>query len=470
MMKKIILLSLLLMACGLTAISQDVTGDWNGLLSVQGLKLRLVFHVVKTDNTYSATMDSPDQGAKDIPMTAVSFDGKTLVVEHSIAKIVFTGILTDDGKLTGEFAQAGMKFPMELTREALAKPEALRRPQEPKPPYPYAEENIKFKNEKAGITLAGTLTKPNGKGPFMAVVLVTGSGPQNRDEELLGHKPFKVLADYLTRNGVAILRFDDRGCFESGGNFKSATSFDFATDAEAALDYLRTRSDINPVKIGIIGHSEGGIIAPMVATNTNKVAFIVLMAGPGISGSEILLRQQELIGNANGVDPEQVKITKEVNTVVFDMVDKITNMDTLRVKIRDYLIEVSGKTPGMDIPAGQSLTDVIDAQTEQILNPWMLNFLRYNPAPTLTKVKCPVLAIIGSKDLQVPADVNLKAIEQALIKGKNKHFVVKELTGMNHLFQDCQTGSPNEYAVIEQTISPSVLDLIATWIKKYNNN
>ncbi|MBP1677198.1 MAG: hypothetical protein H6Q20_1757 [Bacteroidetes bacterium] len=466
MMKKIIFLSLLLVACTLTAISQEVTGHWNGLLSVQGLKLRLVFHVVKTDNTYSATMDSPDQGAKDIPMTAVRFDGKTLVVEHSAAKIVFTGALTDDGKLTGEFVQAGMRFPMELTREALAKPEALRRPQEPKPPYPYAEENIKFKNEKAGITLAGTLTKPNGKGPFTAVVLVTGSGPQNRDEELLGHKPFKVLADYLTRNGVAVLRFDDRGCFESGGDFKSATSFDFATDAQAALDYLRTRSDINPAKIGIIGHSEGGIIAPIVATNTNKVAFIVLMAGPGISGREILLRQQELIGHANGVDPEQVKITKEVNTKVFDMVDKITNPDTLKVKIRDYLIDVSGKTPGMNIPAGQSLTEVVDVQIAQILNPWMLNFLRYDPAPTLTKVKCPVLAIIGSKDLQVPAEVNLKAIEQALVKGKNKHFVVKELPAMNHLFQDCQTGSPNEYAVIEQTISPSVLDLIATWIKK----
>jgi fermentation-respiration switch protein FrsA (DUF1100 family) len=463
-MKKIIITTVTFIAGILFTFGQGVAGDWNGLLTVQGMKFRLVFHITQNADNYTATMDSPDQGAKGIPMTGVRYDGKTLILEQSAAKITFTGTFADE-KITGNFTQGGLTLPMELTRETMAKPEGPRRPQEPLPPYPYIEEIIKFKNLKAGITLAGTLTLPKGNGPFTAVVLVTGSGAQNRDEELLGHKPFKVLADYLTRNGIAVLRYDDRGSFESEGDFRLATTFDFASDAESAVDYLRSRKEINPLKTGIIGHSEGGIVAPIVATQTTKVAFIVLMAGPGLKGSEIILSQQELIGNANGVNPDKLKTSKEINAKIFEMVDKISNKDSLRSKVKDYIISTAANVEEMDIPTGQTIDKIADSQADQLLNPWMLNFLKYDPAPTLAKVKCPVLAIIGSKDLQVSAKANLTAIEQALSKGKNKHFITKELSGLNHLFQECQTGSPNEYGNIEQTISPSALTTICEWIK-----
>ena len=296
------------------------------------------------------------------------------------------------------------------------------------------------------------------------MVLISGSGPQNRDEELMGHKPFLVLSDYLTRNGIAVLRFDDRGSFASEGDFAAATSNEFATDVEAAVAYLKTRKEVNKGKIGLIGHSEGGLIAPMVAVRNKDVNFIVLMAGPGIRGSEIMLRQQALIGRANGVKEEDLKQTIELNAAVFKMVDEIANTDTLRVKITNYLREQSKTVAALAATDAKKTEELIDVQVAQLLTPWMLNFLRYNPAPMLEKVKCPVLAINGSKDLQVPSEVNLKAIETALNKAKNKNFVIKELAGLNHLFQECKTGSPNEYAGIEQTISPSALEVISQWI------
>ncbi len=445
------------------ALAQDITGEWNGVLSVQGMKLRLVFHVSKTDAGYTATMDSPDQGAKGIPMTSARFENNVMTLEHNLAQIVYAGKVDATDSIAGKFMQAGQSFPLTLRRKATAF-EKPKRSQEPVPPFPYVSEEVSFVNAKENIRLAGTFTFPKGKAPLATVVLISGSGPHNRDEELMGHKPFLVLADYLTRNGIAVLRFDDRGSYASEGNFATATSNDFATDVEAAVAYLKTRKEVNKGKIGLMGHSEGGLIAPMVAVRNKDVNFIVLMAGPGIRGSEIMLRQQALIGRANGVKEEDLKQTIELNAAVFKMVDEITNTDTLRVKISNYMRGQSKTLTALAATDAKKTEEMIESQLEQLLSPWMLNFIRYNPSTALEKVKCPVLAINGSKDLQVPSTVNLNAIETALNKAKNKNFVIKELSGLNHLFQECKTGSPNEYAGIEQTISPSALEVITQWI------
>ena len=459
-MKRIIF-SIISLIIAFLVNAQDVTGDWNGQLSVQGMKLRIVFHVSKTDAGYSATMDSPDQGAKGIAMTAASFDGNILKLEHSAAKIVFTGTYNGSTEIKGEFVQGGMKFPMDLSRKEVVV-EKTKRAQEPLPPFPYNTEEISFKNMKDGVTLAGTFTYPKGEGRFPVAVMVSGSGPQNRDEELMGHKPFLVLADFLTRNGIAVLRYDDRGTFASTGKFETALTQDFATDASAAVDYLKTRKEIDIKKIGIIGHSEGGIVAPMVASSRNDLNFIVLMAGPGISGNEILMLQSELISRANGVAESDIEKAKAINSSIYSSILTITDTDSLQKTLRKTMIDKMSENSELK-EGGEAM---IDGQLKQILSPWMLNFIRYNPAPTLQKVKCKVLALNGSLDLQVPADVNLKAIESALKKGGNKQFTSKKLEGLNHLFQECKTGSPAEYAGIEQTMSPVLMNEVLNWIKK----
>lgn len=464
-MKKIILtmLSLLMISY---LMAGDITGEWNGVLSVQGMKLRLVFHISKAENGYSATMDSPDQGAKNIPMSDVKFENNNLKIELKTAQIVYLGSYNNSDSIKGTFTQAGQKFPMDLSRKAVAivKPS---RPQDPVQPYPYVSEEVKFKNTQDNVVLAGTFSKPKADGTFPVVILISGSGPQNRDEELLGHKPFLILSDYLTRNGIAVLRYDDRGSFASTGNFSLATTFDFANDVDAAIQYLKTRKDINPKKIGLIGHSEGGLIAPIVASRNKNVSFIILMAGPGIKGGNILLLQQELIGRANGMKEENILKTHEINSHVFSLIDKISNTDSLKVKITNYLSLKKKEIADLDTTVEKTDDNMIEAQIKQLLTPWMLNFIRYNPSQALEKLKCPVLAMIGSKDLQVPANPNLNAIEKALNKAGNKDFTVKELTNLNHLFQECKTGSPNEYVSIEQTISPLALETILNWIKKH---
>ena len=466
-MKKNFIIGLLLISSAIV-FGQDITGDWNGSLKVQSMQLRLVFHVTKTDAGYSATMDSPDQGAKGIPMSKATFENSILTIEMAAAQIEYTGKLDSTGMVVGTFKQAGQTFPLNLSRKAIEK-EVVKRPQEPTKPYPYYSEEINFENTKDKITLAGTLTLPKKEGKFPVVVLITGSGPQNRDEELMGHKPFLVLSDYLTRNGIGVLRFDDRGTFASKGNFAKATTNDFVTDVESAVNYLKTRKEIDSRHIGLIGHSEGGIIAPIVAVRSKDVSFIVLMAGTAIPGSELLLLQQDLIGRANGMKEVDLKMVADLNSHIYKMVDEINNTDTLKAKVTNYLMAKSKELPDLNIPKGSTVNDFIDLQIKQLISPWMLNFIRYNPAPILEKVKCPVLAINGSKDLQVPANVNLPAIEKALKKGGNKKVTITELPGLNHLFQECITGAPSEYYSIEQTMSPLALNEITNWIKQTIN-
>jgi hypothetical protein len=452
----------------LQAFVQDITGSWNGLLKVQGIQLRLVFNISNTDGVLSATMDSPDQGARGIPVTGVSFDNDTIDLTIASLQITYVGVLGKDNIIVGQFIQAGQSFPLNLSKETVEK-EKLSRPQEPVKPYPYYEEEVTFENQKAGIALAGTLTLPEKDGVFPAVILITGSGPQNRDEELLGHKPFLVLADYLTRNGIAVLRFDDRGIGSSTGDFKTATSADFATDVEAGIAYLLKRKEIDKKNIGLIGHSEGGIIAPMVASKTKDVSFIVLMAGTGIPGDQLLLLQSTLIGRASGVSEEDLQKAQNINKGAYDLVKNSKNTNDLNQRMTEYMggyiDQVLKDDPTQTLPEGVTKEEVVKSQVDALTSPWMQYFIKYDPSIILEKVKCPVLAINGEKDLQVPPKENLEAIKKALAKGGNKKVTTIELPGLNHLFQECTTGSPDEYAGIEQTMSPSALTAMLEWIQ-----
>lgn len=444
-----------------SAMAQDITGQWNGMLKVQGIQLRLVFHISKTENGYTATMDSPDQGANGIPVTKTTFENNQLTLEVSNAMIEYKGELKDNS-ISGTFKQGALAVPMDLSRTETIS-EKPKRPQEPLKPYPYYTEDVTFENKAAGITLSGTLTLPAQDGIYPVVILISGSGPQNRDEELLGHKPFLILSDHLTRNGIGVLRYDDRGTAQSTGNFSIATTDDFSTDALSAVQYLKSRKEVNKKKIGLIGHSEGGIIAPIVASQSKDVSFIVLMAGTGIPGNELLLLQQELIGRASGISEEDLKIAHTINEEIFDLVLKTDNSDSLKKKINRFLVEWINQLPEDKKPGDSEA--LITQQVAQITSPWMIHFIRYNPSLILKNVKCSVLAINGSKDLQVPPKENLNAIKKGLEMGGNKKVTTIELPGLNHLFQECETGAPSEYATIEQTISPIALNEIMQWIK-----
>lgn len=441
--------------------AQEITGQWNGVLKVQGVQLRLVFNVSESDSGLTSTMDSPDQGANGIPVTKTTFENQTITLAIPAAGIEYTGDLKDS-EIVGTFKQAGQEFPMNLSREVAEKTVA-KRPQEPKQPFPYYSEKVTFSNAEANVSLSGTLTLPTKEGIFPVVVLISGSGPQDRNGELMNHKPFLVIADFLTKNGMGVLRYDDRGVGQSTGEFKKSTSTDFAADVESAVAYLKQREDIDNDNIGLIGHSEGGLIAPMVASKSKDVAFIVLLAGTGIPGDQILLLQQKLIGRAVGISEEQLKKNEVVNKKVFGLVNKAKNQEQLRADltmlIKKTLKESSEKIEGM---TDEEYTKL---QVDLITDPWMRYFIKYDPAPKLEEVKCPVLAINGEKDLQVPPKENLEAIEKALLKGGNEKVTIKQLPNLNHLFQECETGSPDEYEEIEQTFSPKALEEILVWMQ-----
>ncbi len=443
-----------------TSVAQDITGKWNGILKVSGAQLELIFHITKTENGFSATLDIPDQGARGIPVTNTTYDKPKIKFEIATIRVEYDGELSGN-EITGIFRQNGQEFPLKLSRKKMEK-EAIRRPQEPTKPYPYHSEDIQFQNPDANITLAGTLSFPKKGDVFPAVILISGSGPQNRNEELLDHKPFLIIADYLTKNGIAVLRYDDRGVAASEGKFNTATSADFATDVESAIAYLKTRKEINPNKIGLIGHSEGGLIAPMVAAKSKDINFIILLAGPGIPGGQILILQQELIARASGISEDTIKESSLANKKIFEMVNnsKGNLKDNLRILLDKTLQDYSNSK----IPNGMSKEEFIAQQIQRITTPWMRYFIKYNPATALEKVTCPVLALSGDKDLQVPPKENLIAIKDALAKGGNKNVTTKTYPNLNHLFQECKTGLPSEYRLIEQTFSPIVLEDLIKWI------
>jgi len=437
------------------AAPSDIDGLWLGALDLGVMKLRVVFKIVNTAAGLTASVQSPDQSPAWIPVTSVTRNGDAITIAMNPLGATFEGrIAADLSSIKGTFTQHGQPLPLTVKRVKDQSSLELRRPQNPVKPYPYHEEEVTFTNRTAGNTLAATLTVPPGKGPFPAVLLIVGSGPHDRDESLMGHKPFLVLSDYLTRKGIVVLRADKRGVGKSTGDLAKATTADFATDAEAGVAYLKTRAEVDPRKIGLIGHSEGGIIAPIVAARNKDVTFIVLMAGSGVPGDRIIVEQVRLIAEVSGASKEKAAESAAKEQELLTLIEKEKDDAVLEKTLHEKL-------------AANGMPDAqISASISALMSPWYRNFLSYDPATALRQVACPVLAINGSLDLQVPPALNLPAIREALEAGGNKHYEVDELPGLNHLFQTAKTGAPSEYGEIEETISPVALDKIATWILK----
>ena len=422
---------------------ETVLGQWHGVLKVGGQALRLVFAIEEQEGALTATMTSVDQGNVTIPATFVRFvDGELNVV---IAPIGFDykGTLTADS-VVGILMQGGTRMPLNLSRQA-STVEKAKRPQEPKAPFPYTEEQVYIAN--GDVMLAGSLTLPKEAKNVPAVVLVSGSWPQDRNEEIMGHKPFLVIADYLTRHGIAVLRYDDRGFGESTGNFATATTADFASDATAVVDYLMQRPEVDARRVGVIGHSEGGLVAPMVALGRPTLDFIVLMAGPGLRGDSILMLQSDLILEASGVDKTQRQQAAAINRQIYDLVLEHKPIEEIEALLSQYMPQ-----------------ERVQSEAVLISSPWYRYFLSYDPYPVMAQVACRVLALNGTKDLQVPYRENLQTIECALKEGGNQQYTIKPIEGLNHLFQHCATGIPSEYAQIEETISVEVLELMKGFV------
>ena len=444
--------------------SRDIAGTWSGTLDLGAVKLRLVVEFKKKDGGgYTGSMDSPDQGAFGMEIDEVLLDKSA--VKFTMKKIggSYAGDLSADAKeIKGTWKQGPLSLPLVLRPGEKAAPP--RRPQEPKPPFPYRAEEVSYDNKDAGIKIAGTLTLPKEGGPFAAVLLITGSGAQNRDEELLGHKPFLVLADNLTRRGIAVLRVDDRGVGGTTGTPGASTIEDHAGDALAGVAYLKSRTDIDAKKIGLVGHSEGGLVAPAAAVRSGDVAFIVLLAGTGINGEEILYRQGELIALASGASAEAAARNNALQKKMFAIVKAEKDDAQATAKIEAITAEYVEQLSDEEKKALEGLEELGNARVKMILSPWFRHFLTYDPAPVLKRVKCPVLAINGEKDLQVDPKQNLPPIEAALKAGGNADVTLKELPGLNHLFQTCQSGSPSEYSQIEETLSEAALKVVGDWI------
>ena len=445
-----------------TTTTRPFSGSWAGTLDA-GMKLRLVIHLVEKGGVWSGTMDSLDQGANGIPFTSVTLNGDKLHFEIKPINGVYDGTMSEDGQsIAGTWSQ-GVALPLNLKRGDASSMPAPARPQEPKPPLPYTAEEVIVPGP-GGIPLAGTLTLPRGTAPFAGVLLISGSGPQDRDEALVGHKPFLVLADHLTRAGIAVLRVDERGVGKSMGTFAGATTDDFAQDALAAVQFLKSRTEIDPRRIGLIGHSEGGIVAPIVATRSNDVAFVVLMSGPGVPLDELLLRQSELIMKANGASDAMIKQNESAQHQLFAIVRAEKDPIVAKQKLQEAGDAIVKTMSAEDPATAEAASANMKASIEMVNTPWFRYLLAFEPAAVLRQVRVPVLALNGSLDLQVDAKQNLPAIEKALKDGGNKDVTLQELPGLNHLFQTATTGSPTEYATIEETMSPTAMKMMSDWI------
>jgi hypothetical protein len=450
-----------------------LVGVWQGSLKAGAVSLRIAFNVDMKAGALSATMDSLDQGARGIPVSKVTLTDSIVTFEVKAISGIFEGRLSADGSgIEGNWKQGGGSFPLALrktAKEQAPKPGAASSQavpagsQEPAMPYPYEAIDVEFPDSKAGIRLSGTLTIPKGSGPFPAIVLVTGSGPQNRDEEIMGHKPFLLIADYLARRGIAALRYDDRGVGGSGGSFSSATTFDFTDDALAAAAFLAGRPEIDAKRLGIVGHSEGALVAAIAASRSEAPSFIVLLAGPGVRGDKLLLMQNEALAKASGASSASIAEAGSLNAALYEIAIKKGTVGDLKAEIISTLKAKASESKNGS--SGNSLDAEAGRIADQLLSPWTRSFLSIDPASYLSTIKIPVLAMDGSKDLQVPAKENLGAIGAALDAGGNKRFKLVELEGLNHLFQHAVTGLPEEYGSIAETFAPEALSAMGDWIE-----
>jgi pimeloyl-ACP methyl ester carboxylesterase len=444
--------------------SPSVAATWAGAIQLPGAALDVTV-VLRQDESraWTGAVDIPAQKAKGLPLTAISVEGAA--ARFAIAGVggnpTFAGTMSEDGTtLAGTFTQGQLSAPFELRRTG--PPSAVAgRPQEPRPPFPYRSEDVTFRNDAANITLAGTLTLPQGAGPFPAVLLISGSGSQDRDSTIAGHKPFLLIADTLTRRGIAVLRVDDRGVGGSERGLVSPTTAGLAGDTRAGVSLLAARSDIRRERIGLVGHSEGGVIAAMLAADDARVAFIVMLAGGGVRGDELLMQQAEVLLTAGGTPRPLIDWDLKMRRSVYDIINAEVDGKPNEAA-RQVALQNVAAFPGM--PDASTARQTMGQLMQSMSAPWWRYFLSYDPATALARVKIPVLAVIGTRDTQVPSGPNLAAIRAALSKAGNTAVTVRELPNLNHLFQTATTGSPDEYASIEETIAPSALSLLADWI------
>lgn len=448
MMKNIILIFSLLLS---TSLFAQIEGTWNGNIEIPMNKLPFVLHISNENNGLKATFDSPNQGGFGLEIPEIRFENNILYLKHPKMMMNYEGKL-ENNVINGTFTQGGQSFILNLTKGKFKR----NRPQEPQPPFDYHSEDITFENKEDGINLAGTLTLPKGNGKFPAVVLVSGSGPNDRNEEIFGHKPFMVVADYLTKNGYAVFRYDKRGVAESEGDFPSATVFDFAEDTKSAIKYLKTRKEIDTEKIGILGHSEGGQVAQIIASEDGSLNFIILMAAPGIKGSDLLILQNDAFSKALGLPELTRALNKKLNEKTYEIIMQNDNKEKAEQELKEYYkTTVHYKDLG-----DEELDDTIEGlYTEHIRQ-----LLLFDPQDYLPKIKCNVLALNGAKDLQVTYIENIAGLAEGLaMQGNLETIVYRDL---NHLFQPAQTGLPDEYGTIETTIEPKVLEDIVKWLNE----
>ncbi len=443
-----------------SAVAQTPVGVWEGKLSVAPtMSMRLVIEITQDGEAYNSKLISVDQGNAEIKGSNTTFDNGSLTATFSMIGAKYIASVSS-AELKGTFSQSGQQFPLVMTKSTSGEVTKINRPQTPKAPYPYSIDEVTFTNRIEGNTLSGTLTKPKGTGRIPAVVLVSGSGVQNRDSELFSHKPFWVIADYLSRNGVAVLRFDDRGVGKSSKGKVGATTDDLAYDAEAGVEYLRSRGEFSSV--GVIGHSEGGLIAFLLAGDSSYISpdFIVSMAGCGIVGADVLTYQTNYALSQIDIPQAEREDAANTNRAIYDA---ILNSEELNADVVAKVRKIAERSiPATIDPqtAEKEITRVVQTATA----PWMYNFIKFNPAPLIEKIKCPVLALNGSIDRKVEASSNLSAIEAALKRAGNKRYEIVELKGLNHLFQKAESGDVAEYGEIEETINVAVLEKLSEWI------
>lgn len=429
--------------------AQSFEGTWQGDLSVQGMTLPFVVHLQKSGEGYTAKADSPKQNAFDLLADAKVL-GDSIVVKVTIGAEI-RGRMTNDTTIVSTFYQGGMQLPLTLHKSENYSLESAKpkRPQEPKEPFPYSVEDFELEKDQQ-TTFAGTITSPTADGKYPAVILISGSGQQNRDEELFGHKPFKVLADYLTRQGIVVLRFDDLGIGGSKGDLDNLTTVSQADDVEFLLSYLAKHPKVDIQRLGLIGHSEGGVIAPIIAARNTDVKYIVSLAGMAIPGYELLQRQMEDF-NTEPLSPSK----KLFYSQIYEAMRTSKDVVGARVKMEEII-------DSFDV--FDQLTTQDTAMLTPYFVPWYIAFAKIVPAEYLRDVKVPVMAVNGAKDVQVIAADNLKAFENNL-PAHTKH-VFKQYPELNHLFQTATTGATLEYAEIEETFNPAVMQDIVDWIKQ----
>lgn len=446
------------------AHAQDVAGLWLGTLEVGPTELHLALRVSRSAKGLTASLDSLDQGAYGIPVGAAQ-DGKNIKLDIKVVNGTYEGTLNEKGtEISGTWKQT---IPLPLVFRRTDKLPEVAHPQDPKRPYPYDEVEVGYENKPAGVKFAGTLTLPRTGAPHAAVLLITGSGPQDRNEAIAGHKPFLVLADYLTRRGIAVLRVDDRGMGGSTGKIDEGTTEDFIGDALAGVEFLKSRKEIDARRIGLAGHSEGGLIAPMAAARSKDVAFVVMMAGPGVPGDKIITAQSYAVPRAMGSSEEGAAMNRDLAALMVDAAIHETDLAAVEKRFQDRLAALMAGWSEAQRSAMKTIGPQLQAQMKRITSPWFRIFLTLDPRPALMKVKAPVLAVNGELDTQVLPGQNLPAIVEALEAGGNQDYTVAKLPGLNHLFQTAKTGAPDEYARIQETMAPAALQVMGDWIVRH---